>query len=93
MTPKNAAKDSNSIDVKTRLELKAKTIRMYPELKVGDKVHIRRKKATGEKERFSPWGELYHSVTAIHTELGQKYYTVDQDTRGRSYTRGELLKT
>ena len=56
MTPKNAAKVSDSIDVKTRLELRAKTNRRYPELKVGDKVQIRRKKATGETERFSPWG-------------------------------------
>ena len=37
-------------------------------------------------------GEMYHKVIDIKTELGQKVYTVDQDTRGRSYTRGELLK-
>ena len=56
-------------------------------------MHIRRKKATGEKERFAPWGDLFHTVIDIQTELVQKVYTVDQDKIGRSYTRGELLKT
>ena len=93
MTPKNASRESNAVDVKTHLELKAIKNRKYPELKIGDTVHIRRKRKTGEKERFAPWGELYHKVIDIQTELGQKVYTVDQDTRGRSYTRGELLKT
>ena len=82
MTPKNASKKSNAIDVKTHLELKAIKNRRYPEIRVGDKVQIRRKKTPGEKERFAPWGELYHTVMDIKTELGQKLYTVDQDTRG-----------
>ena len=92
MTPNNASKASNAIDVKSRLELKAITNRRYPEIRIGDKVQIRRKKTPGEKERFAPWGEIYHTVTDINTILGQKRYTVDQDTRGRSYTRGEVLK-
>ena len=58
MTPLNASKDSNAMEIKSHLELKAITNRRYPEINVGDKVHIRRKKATGEKERFAPWGEL-----------------------------------
>ena len=93
MTPKNANTASNAVDVKTRLERKAIKNRRYPEIQIGDKVHIRRKNATGEKERFAPWGEMYHTVIDIKTELGQKVYTVDQDKIGRSYTRGELLKT
>ena len=93
MTPKNASRESNAVDVKTHLELKAIKNRKYPELSIGDTVHIRRKRKVGEKERFAPWGELYHKVIDIQTELGQKVYTVDNDTRGRSYTRGELLKT
>ena len=93
MTPKNESKESNAMDVvKTHLELKAMKNRRYPEIKVGDKVRIRRKKKTGEKERLPPWGEIVHEVIEIKTELGQRLYTVDQDTKGRSYTRGEILK-
>ena len=92
MTPKNASRESNAVDVKAHLELKAIKNRKYPEVSIGDTVKIRRKRKTGEKERFAPWGEMYHKVIDIKTELGQKVYTVDQDTRGRSYTRGEILK-
>ena len=92
MTPKNASKGSNEMDVKSRMEAKAIKNRRYPEIKVGDKVKIRRKKKTGEKERLPPWGEIVHEVIEIKTELGQRLYTVDQDTKGRSYTRGEILK-
>ena len=53
MTPQNAAKASNAIDVKTNLELKASHNRKYPALAVGEKVLIRRKKIPGEKERTS----------------------------------------
>ena len=90
MTPKQAAKTSSQIDVKNNLELRATHNRRYPPLAVGDTVVIRRKKATGEKERTSNWGDDPHKVAAIDEEFGQKYYTLDHETR--QYTRGEVLK-
>ena len=58
MTPQNASKDSNAIDIKTRLELKANTNRRYPEIKVGDKVHIGERRQRGRR-RDSPPGGTY----------------------------------
>jgi hypothetical protein len=88
MTPKDAAKPTNTIDVKNNLELRAKHNRKYPPLKVGDTVHILRKKKINEKERTSNFDEKYHLVSAVTEELGQKYYTVE----GRQYIRGEVSK-
>jgi hypothetical protein len=88
MTPKDAAKPTNTIDVKNNLELRAKHNRKYPPLSVGDTVHILRKKEVNEKERTSNFDEKYHLVLAITEELGQKYYTVE----GRQYIRGEVFK-
>jgi hypothetical protein len=90
MTPKDAIKTTNSIDVKTNLELKARKNRMYPPLAIGEEVRIMRKKKIGEKERTSIFGQEKYKVVSIDRELGQKYYTTDQGSR--QYTRGELLK-
>ena len=57
---------------------------------MGDVVLIRRKKHTGEKERTSNWGEEPYKVVSIDEEFGQKYYTLDHESR--QYTRGEILK-
>ena len=53
MTPVNAAKQTNELDVKSNLELRAKNNRRYPPLNVGDSVKILRKKRVNEKERNS----------------------------------------
>ena len=90
MTPQQAAKPSSQIDVKNNLELRATHNRRYPPLAVGDTVLIRRKKATGEKERTSNWGEEPYKVVSIDEEFGQQYYTLDHESR--QYTRGEVLK-
>ena len=42
-TPNEAMKPSNKIDVKLNLELRAKHLRKYPEVKVGDKVRVYKK--------------------------------------------------
>ena len=73
---KDAAKQSNEIDVKANLELKAKRNRTYPPLEVGDKVKLARKKKVNEKERTSFFSDGKFAVTAISVEFGQKYYTV-----------------
>ena len=43
-TPNEAVKESNKMDVKLNLELAAKHLRKYPEVKVGEKVRVYRKK-------------------------------------------------
>jgi hypothetical protein len=88
MTPKDAAKQTNEVDVKTNLELRAKRNRKYPSLNIGDQVEIARKKKVNEKERSSFWTDGSFPVEAIAEEFGQKYYTV----QSVQYIRGELLK-
>jgi hypothetical protein len=90
MTPQDATKNSNQLTVKHNLELKARVNRRYPELKVGDTVKRYKKILPGEKERVGRWEKETRTVVSIKTELGQKYYTTDKETR--QYTRGELLK-
>ena len=45
---------------------KARKNRIYPELEVGSKVKIMRKKRTGEKERTSQFQQVEYTVEAIH---------------------------
>jgi hypothetical protein len=53
MTPNEATKPSNSIDVKTNIELQASFTRKYPEFEIGSNVKIFKKKTLGQKERVS----------------------------------------
>ena len=53
MTPNQARKKENEFKAMISVALRAKKERKYPELNVGDKVKILRKKAITEKERSS----------------------------------------
>jgi hypothetical protein len=55
LTPHDALKPSNKIAVKLNLELAAKHLRKYPEVKVGDKVRVYKKREDYAKERISIW--------------------------------------
>jgi hypothetical protein len=91
MTPADARKTANQVDVKSNLELCAKKNRTYPPLSINDTVNIKRKKQPNEEERQSFWSEDSYKVSAVTEQFGQKYYKVsDQDHR--DYIRGELLK-
>ena len=61
------AKKENSLDVKLNLEAKAKKTRRYPNISVGDKVKILRKKKNFEKERVGVWGDEKYEVVSIGT--------------------------
>jgi hypothetical protein len=90
MTPADAMIDTNQLDVKANMELRAKHNRKYPPLNVDDSVKILRQKKVNEKERQSFWSPATHKVASISEQLGQEYYKVvgiDRD-----YIRGELLK-
>ena len=57
MTPSEARKDKNEFRAMLNVASKAKKEKIYPELFVGDKVKIMRKKAITEKEKNFPLAE------------------------------------
>lgn len=69
---------------------RAKKDRLYPELMVGDKVKILRKKATTEKERTSHFLQREYTVESIDEKNIQTYYTLSG--YNRPLLRHELLK-
>jgi hypothetical protein len=91
MTPVDAMKPTNEVDVKTNLELRAKRNRTYPPLGIGDSVRIQRKRKPNEKERNLPWSPDTYEVKTITEHFGQKYYKVGEHEY-RDYIRAELLK-
>ena len=90
MTPLEARKKKNEFEVKLNISMNARKTRVYPDLDVGDKVKIMRKKAISEKERTSHWLRTVHTITKIETKLGQKYYHVSDFPK--PLLRHEMLK-
>ena len=90
MTPKEARKDKNEFRAMLNVASKAKKEKIYPELFVGDKVKIMRKKMITEKERTSHWLKGYYVVQEIAEKLNQKYYKLTDYPR--LLMRHELLK-
>ena len=89
-TPVEATKKGNECKSKLNVSIQAKRQRTYPELEVGDKVKILRKKAITEKERTSHFLRGNFTVKKISTKMGQKYY--DLEGFERPLMRHELLK-
>ena len=73
-TPNEARKNKNEYKSVMNVSMKAKKEKIYPELKVGDKVKIIRKKAITEKERTSHFLKGEYTVEEITTKLKQNYY-------------------
>ena len=90
LTPNEAKKEKNEFRAKLNVASKARKDRIYPELEVGSKVKIMRKKRTGEKERTSHWLQGEYIVEAIEEKLGQTYYKLSDYPR--PLLRFELLK-
>ena len=88
--PLEATKKGNEFKSKLNVSIQAKRQRTYPELEVGDKVKILRKKAITEKERTSHFLRGNFTVKKISTKMGQKYY--DLEGFERPLMRHELLK-
>ena len=89
-TPSQAKLPKHEFEVKLNISLQAKKSRVYPEVDVGDRVKIMRKKGISEKERTSHWVRTPQTVKRIDKKFGQNYYFLDDDKRG--YLRHELLK-
>jgi hypothetical protein len=102
MTPDEAEKPENHLNVKLNLELHRKHSRTYPAVKVGDKVRIYRNKRLGEKEDVSQWSNTVHTVEEItlgRTRLLQsnrESTTIRESrhitTKSREHFRGETLQ-
>ena len=89
-TPYKAREQDNEFKSKLNVAMKAKKDKLYPELKVGDQVKIKRKKAITEKERTSHFLKGEYVVEEISEKLGQTYYKLGGFKR--SLMRFELLK-
>ena len=89
-TPNEARKKDNEFKSKVNVSIKAKKDKLYPELKVGDKVKIKRKKLITEKERTSHFLKGEYVVEEIFEKLNQTYYKLTDYPR--PLMRFELLK-
>ena len=90
MTPSKARKDENELKARVNVAMKARKNRIYPELSVGDKVKIKRKRAITEKERSSHFLKGEYTVEEITKSLGQTYFKLEG--YNRPLMRNELLK-
>ena len=90
MTPADAMKKENQLQVKINLELQRKHSRMYPPLTINDHVKIYKKKDKMDKERKSLWLPDIRTVLDITESHGQKFYKVSDYPR--LLLRHELLK-
>ena len=90
MTPNEARKKDNQFKARVNIATKARKEKLYPELFVGDKVKIIRKKAITEKERTSNFLKGEYTVEEITKSLGQTYFKMADYPR--KLMRHELLK-
>jgi transposase InsO family protein len=89
-TPNEARKKKNEFKSVMSVSMKAKKERIYPELHIGDKVKIVRKKTITEKERTSHFLKGEYVVEEISEKLNQKYYKLTDYPR--PLLMHELLK-
>ena len=54
------------------MTIKATKTRKHPELEVGSRVKVMRKKGSSEKEKASHWNKEIKTERKIETKLGQK---------------------
>ena len=89
MTPKEAMKPSNTLQVKANLEMQRKHTRIYPDVNVGDYVKVYNKKEKYDKERIPVWTKDKFKVESINESMGQNFYKVEG--RPRQLMRSEIL--
>ena len=90
LTPNEARIDNNRMNVLANLELKKVSTRKYPNILIGDKVKLYRKKIITEKENKSYWLPTVYTVDKISVSFGQKYYHLERYKR--PLLRHEILK-
>ena len=87
MSPNDARKDENSIEVYLNIKQKAQYKRNYPKLSIGDSVRTTIKKHTFKKGYASSWSKEVYQITYIK----DNQYLIN-DHRRRVWNRHELLK-
>ena len=77
ITPYEATKPSNAIEVKTNIELQASFTIKHPELEIGSNVKVYKQKTLGQAEPVSRFSPAILTVNNIIEQHGQTYYTVE----------------
>ena len=91
MTPAEARKKENTLQVKVNLEMRRHKTSKYPDLNVGDNVKTFFKKRTqNKKENVSNWSDRIYKVERTSQSFGQTYYHLQNQSR--AYLRHDLLK-
>ena len=75
MTPKEATMKKNEFKARSSIDMQSVSKRKYPELSVGSKVKIYRKKDKFDKETVSVWLPTVHTMEDIKSSMGQKFFT------------------
>jgi transposase InsO family protein len=95
MTPAAATQGQNEFEARTNLEIHRKKFRRYPELNVGDKVRVFRKRGTFAKEDTGVWDKEPTEIARIETSpiTGQTlYYVFEATVRHKPFVRSEIWK-
>jgi hypothetical protein len=74
MTPNEARKPTNELNVKLNLQLNKTRLRKYPNVSVGDWVHLYSKKDKLDKERKSVWSTRIYKVEEIVHSIGEAMF-------------------
>lgn len=90
MTPNEARKDRHELKARINVATKARKDMIYPEVSVGDKVKIKRKKTITEKERTSHFLKGEYTVETITKSLGQTYFKMTDYPR--KLMRADIVK-
>jgi hypothetical protein len=92
MTPRDALKPTNKLEVHLNIQMKAKFNRPYPELRKGDNVRVAIKKGSFTKSYHPTFSEEVYKVLEIHVdEDGTNEYLINNRNR-KLYQRHELLR-
>ena len=90
MTPNEARKEKNELKARMNVAMKARRDRQNPQIEVGDKVKIKRKKGITEKERTSHFLKGEYTVESISKSLGQSYFKMKDYPR--KLMRSDIVK-
>ena len=94
LTPKEATKEQNHLRVRLNLLANKKHQRLYPDIKIGDRVRIYKKKnLKHKKEAWSVWSKNTYEVEDIIDSLGQKLYKLSgtNNYNKNTFMRHEIL--
>ena len=81
MTPKEASKQDNELNVYVNVKLKAQHSRKYPAISVGDKVPIYRKRKPFDTSHYSVWSDAAYTVEDISHSHGLTCYSTSNKHR------------